>query len=175
MRLFVAIDIPPELQALLDERVPNLPGWRKTKQEQLHITLLFLGDCSGGDLNRIQNILSGIPFDRFTLELNGLGIFPHQKNPKIVWAGIKRSNKPMELQSSISEQLRGYGDGADHPEFIPHITLARRKSGSGRDRNFEELLNEISTTGSFHVDRFLLKNSILSLDGSRHEVIEEYQ
>ncbi len=174
MRLFTAIDIPEELKMNLDKTVPKLPGWKKTGREQLHITVVFLGECTDDEKKKISHFLKRILFECFELTVDRLGVFPNQEDPRILWAGIGKSKAIMELQSKISEILGGYGTGNEHHTYIPHITVARRKGGVGRDQNVDGLIEKNSLKASFWVDRFLLKRSVLSTEGSNHEILEEF-
>lgn len=60
MRLFISIDLPEEVQNELSSWIPDLPGIRKVKPEQLHLTLQFLGKCKMEQKDVIINKLTTI-------------------------------------------------------------------------------------------------------------------
>ena len=174
MRLFTAIDIPKDLKIKLNDFVADLRDWKRASARQLHITLLFLGECTDDERKKISNLLRSVSFKSFELTVDGFGVFPNRNDPRILWAGINKTGALMELQSNISETLQGYGSDTDFPDYIPHITLARRKNGRGRDRNIEELIEKKGVQSSFRANCFILKRSVLLPEGSHHETIETF-
>lgn len=174
MRLFTAIDFPGEIRNRIDELVPDLPGWRKTKKEQLHLTLLFLGDCTAQQKTIIEKRLTEIIFPEFEMVIQGPGVFPHPKNPRILWFGFTEDEILMKLQADMSEKLSELVKKPDQRNYLPHCTVARRKSGSGRDENINEVINKEYPAMAFTAGRFVLKQSTLKPGGSEHVVLKEY-
>ena len=67
MRLFVAIPLPDHVRRQVGLLCAGLPGARWVPLENLHITLRFLGELSGGAMDDVDAALAGISAPRFTL------------------------------------------------------------------------------------------------------------
>jgi len=144
MRLFVALDIEPDIRRRIarfrDEMKPLAPEVRWVGPETFHITLQFLGETK--NLGEIQNALrqvNGVPAE---ISFRGAGFFPSPKAPRVFWVGIEADRNLQELVTSIAKSLESLGFERDGGPFKPHLTLAR--AGSGRPR---PVSGERSATG----------------------------
>lgn len=172
MRLFVSIDLPGEIQENLQGWLPSLPGLRYSKKEQLHLTLLFIGESNEGQVNLIKERLRTVQFEPFQMVIERVGAFPGRKNPRVLWAGVEKSDELMDLQEKISEKLSGFTDDGGNHSFKPHITLARA-TRHFRFKKSDELFKK-SESVSLTVASVSLKKSILSEEGSIHTVLETF-
>lgn len=172
MRLFVSIDLPEEIQKYLQGWLPALPGLRYTKKEQLHLTLLFIGESDEDQVCLITEKLRTVQFEPFQMVIKGVGAFPGRKNPRVIWAGVEENDELMDLQKQISKKLSGFIDEGGNHSFKPHITLAR----ATRQFRFKKSdgLFEKSESLSLTVASVSLKKSILSQEGSTHTVLETF-
>lgn len=173
MRLFVSIDLPETVQKKLHGWLPDHSGLRYTPQKQLHLTLLFLGECTTEEKNVIIGKLSDITFNPFELMISDLGSFPDRKNPRVIWAGVKKNPDLPKLQKQISSTLKGFAEENENREFHPHITLARTNK-----RFIYKQTDQLYEPGepiSFNVDSFSLKKSVLSPEGSMHSVVNKFR
>jgi 2'-5' RNA ligase len=133
MRLFVALDIDPEIRARIsefrDEMKTFAPDVRWVGPETFHVTLQFLGETA-----RVGDIHSALDQVKpeTTLNFRGTGFFPNPKSPRIFWIGIETDEHLQQLAASIGAALQPLGFERDSGPFKPHLTLAR--SGSGRQR-----------------------------------------
>ncbi len=173
MRLFVSIDIPGSIQNKLAEIVPKAPCLRKTKKEQLHITLLFLGECSDVETESIINKLRGISFSPFELIVHKTGAFPNQNEPRVIWAGVKKQPKLNLLQKTILNELSECKEQEGNHNFTPHITLAR--VGKRFNQHLSSQIFREFEPMSFLVDSFSLKKSELHPEGSQHKIIQTFE
>ena len=126
MRLFIAILLSDELKdALLaaqNELYDRGVRGNYTPEENLHLTLAFIGDYP--DADRVLEALSGVSFAPFELALEGMGCFGD-----LWWAGL-RDSAPLEaLARRIRRALAEREIPFDRKRFSPHITLIRRASG----------------------------------------------
>ena len=173
MRLFVSIDPPKEICQLLAERVPDIPGIRKVKTEQIHLTLLFLGEQSGDNIHRIREALDEIRFEPFEVTVNELGVFPDSGNPSVLWAGLEESSDLIRLQKEISDVLSKFTKSENEARsYKPHITLARLKNISATE--CREIISEPFDSITFRVTGFKLKKSVLRKSGAEHETLKVY-
>ena len=167
-RLFVAIDLPGNLKADLAGLAFELPIARWVSQEELHLTLRFIGEVDEQSLSAIKSALSGIGFPAFPLSLCGVGHFPPGRRPRVLWVGINSSQELLQLQQEIELALIGSGIPADTRRFSPHITVARlRETLPAAVDRFETKHGTLSCP-AFEVGEFILYSSILTRHGAIH-------
>jgi 2'-5' RNA ligase len=138
-RTFIAIPIPDPIGTKLGQKqvelTPTVPGCRWTTGAPFHLTLAFLGDVRNRDLDELcRNVAAATePFERFELELKGLGAFPSLQKPRVIWAGITAIdlNPLLELRKAVVQAATQAGYRPDDLRFHPHITLGRIKSDRG--------------------------------------------
>lgn len=174
MRLFVSIDFAEHTREKIHSLIPEQKGWKKTSMQQLHLTLVFLGDCSAKEKEEIHQKLSEVEFAPFEIVIEGLGAFPNQASPRIIWAGVRQNNSLMDLQARISDQLKNHIKSNHTGSYIPHITVARKKSRKSINHIIQKNLNEETDPLTTEVKSFQLKKSILSSGGSEHQILHSY-
>lgn len=170
MRLFVAIDINSVevinqfemIQTLIKEY--NVRATYPAR-DQFHITLKFLGEVNEARISDIINLLNMIKLNSFRIRLNGVDGFPSLKNPRVIIVKVCESTELYKLQSLIEESLYKCGFKRETRPFKPHITLARIKAPWSWRRELIERLAQISLDSELVVDKFKLKQSILTNEG----------
>jgi RNA 2',3'-cyclic 3'-phosphodiesterase len=130
VRLFVAISIPDQLRdtinSLVSELRPSAPKAKWVRAENLHVTLKFIGNTNEVSLQAIQTALAGVRSTYpVTLKLQGLGFFPSERRPAVLWTGMKASANLTQLAKDIDLKLHTVGFPLDTRPFTPHLTLAR--------------------------------------------------
>ncbi len=135
MRLFVALEIPSAVRENLDALINELRAadasssknkarWVRT--ENLHVTLKFIGNVDAGKLDAIRAALAEVcSGGAVELHFRGLGFFPNEKRPRVLWAGIEASPHLVTLAADIDARLEKLGIPHETREFSPHLTLAR--------------------------------------------------
>ena len=172
-RIFLAINLPNKVKTELlryKERWPALPA-RWTTPENLHITLMFLGNTSDKELKEIQKNAGGIAtrHKAFSFSLSQIVYEPQKKQPRMICAKGTMSKELMSLQKDLARAL-GYQE--EHP-FSLHITLARLNEWEFRRIEPEErpiIDEEISLT--IPVSSFEIMESTLKRGGAKYSVIE---
>lgn len=168
----MSIDLPGKIREKLRDWLPDLQNLRYTKQEHLHLTILFLGECNEGESKLIAKKLETVRFDPFQMEIQGIGAFPGRKKPRVIWAGVKKSSELMNLQKLISDKLSAFTDDSSERTFKPHITLARVNKRFKQKKIVQ--LFETKKSLTVKVNSFSLKKSVLSAEGSVHTTLEKY-
>ena len=139
---------------------------RMTKRQQIHLTLMFLGDRTNRDLEHITQALSGIQHEPLSLACTGYDLF----EPSVIYAKIEGANS---LVKAIDETLFPLNIHREHREFIGHATLARTKEESTasvrRVLASLPLFHELST-----VNRFTLFQSKISHLGAEYSVLKRF-
>ena len=173
-RLFVAIELPPQIKAHLAQLSFGLPGARWTDDDQMHLTLRFIGEVDRFLFDDIRKNLFEVQFDPFDLVLEGVGCFPTRGKPQVLWAGVERSEPLVSLRNRVERVVAQTGVEPEGRKFSPHITLARLKDTPQSHLN-EYLAEHISfQTEPFEVEEFHLYSSVLTSKGAIHEKEETY-
>lgn len=172
MRLFVSIELPGRVREKLHGWLPDHHGLRYTKQEQLHLTLLFLGECDEEEGKWVIDKLKTVHFNPFQMTIHGVGAFPSQKNPRVIWAGVEKNSELINLHSQVKDKLSAFASESSARVFKPHITLARTTAGSEIKKT--DRLFKTDETLSVKVESISLKRSILSDRGSSHTTLGKF-
>lgn len=157
-----------ELQQVLrrTDAVLRLP-----RPEDLHLTLLFLGDTPAADCPQLAELMDGVArfHGPFTLQLKGVSVFGPPARPRVVWAAVKPCPPLMRLQQVLAEGVARLGHPVEARAFAPHLTLARVDS-IGNDRSLTSALTSITDNdlGEQPVSHILLMRSGLKSDTSRY-------
>lgn len=100
-----------------------LCGGRCTRPEAVHITLVFLGEVEIARLAELSASVAGIRAPSFTLTLDRLGYWRHNR---IAWAAPTQIPPPVvQLADDVRAALRGAGFSFDAKPCWPHATLLR--------------------------------------------------
>ncbi len=174
MRVFIAIDIPDNIKEeiyLLSKKVEGIIG-KPVEKENLHITIKFIGEIEENLLEELKKILENIFYNKFYLELSGVGTF----NNRVLWIGISKGFREIvELHNLIEEKLAKIRIPKDF-NFHPHLTIYRIKNIEYK-KNFEESIKLLKNYKSpqILVDRIYLKHSTLTYKGPIYRNIGEYK
>ena len=173
-RLFVAILPPEHIRDLLIDAMDDSPDFRWQDDEQLHLTLRFVGEVDRPVAEDLANSLARIRADPFSIRVSGVGRF-EQRNGGALWAGIEPKEPVAALASKIERACQQVGLEPEHRAFHPHITLARWKGR--RSREIADFLDRKRSLASesFEVDAFTLFESRLSRHGAHYEEVAGYQ
>jgi 2'-5' RNA ligase len=185
-RLFIAIPLPDSIQASLEGVASRLqkgcqfshcrPAW--VEIQNIHLTLCFLGKTSPDHVRPLRDSLGHVlkNVEAVQLEIKGLGVFPHWKKPKILWAGVRdRGKKLSTLKDSIDQSMAPFGYRPEDREFKPHLTLARIKSFKDV-RVLEQQVRSLSPCrlGSMYGDRLNLYRNLLEPTGAVYHILESF-
>lgn len=124
MRLFIALNFGDETKNKLLETQNRLKSFAKsgnfTRAENLHVTLVFIGEAGERERRRILSVIDGLDAHGFSLTFSGFGSFG-----SLYWMGIKRSQPLDALYEKLCLGLSREGFKIEKRGFKPHITLAR--------------------------------------------------
>lgn len=167
-RLFVAIDLPPEVKAIVAGLSRELSGARWVGGEELHLTLRFLGEVDADLFASIKTALAGVAGASFPLGLRGVGHFPPGRHPRVLWVGMETTPPLLRLQRDIELALIGVGVEPDERPFSPHITVARLKDPQPEQVERFETRHAGLVLPPFQVRTFILYSSVLTRQGAIH-------
>lgn len=125
MRLFVAIELPERLKRELTRIQSGVPGARWVKPENMHLTLLFLGEVDGGRMEDLSYELARIDMSSFEIAPSGAGQFSGGGGVKTLWMGAGPEAPLVDLHAKVLRAAKRVGFPASRQAYKPHITLAR--------------------------------------------------
>ena len=172
-RLFVAVRPPEPIRDLLIDAMDDSPDFRWQEEEQLHLTLRFVGEVDRPVAEDLASALSHIRSQRFSLRVSGVGRF-EQRNGGALWAGLEPREPLAALAAKVERACQKAGLEPEHRAFHPHITLARWKGR--RSREVTDFLDRKGGLVSepWAVDAFTLFESRLSRHGAHYEEVASY-
>jgi len=173
MRLFLSLPIPPELAQALTRltRAIELPKGRRTAPENLHLTLVFLGEVAEPTLPQIEQELSKLNFAPFPLKLTSLNTFPRAG---VLLAEIEPARPLLHLQAKVAASMARCGFAPEDPEarpYHPHLTLAPFH-GPLRINKSQHALPP-SLQRSFRADTVNLYRSHPTPTGAHYEILAQ--
>ena len=131
--------------------------------DNLHLTLLFLGNVASADITRLQNHLSRVASTPFHLMLDRWGQF---SKPGILWIGPQQTPTPLQqLHSDVVAACRDVVRVRES-QYIPHVTLFRKLQQLPPVEAFEPV--------AWLVDRFVLVASNTRPQGVQYRVLQEF-
>lgn len=173
-RLFVAIRPPEDVRDLLIDAMDDSPALRWVGDEQLHLTLRFIGEVERPVANDIATWLDRLRSPKFDIRIRGVGKF-EQRNGGALWAGVEPKKPLAALAAKVERAIQEVGLEPEKRAFSPHITLARwnRRNADAVDAFLRR--NSGLTSEPFEVDRFILFESRLSRHGPHYEAIAQFE
>lgn len=182
IRAFISIDV--EDKHILDKILEIQHSILKVKcrikfvePENIHLTLKFLGEIPVSMVDEIVKVMEKATISPFTIEIKGVGAFPHNRRARVIWIGVgKGSDRVCEIFRRLDIGLRSLGFISERKSFIPHITIGRVKGGCDFQR-LEKILNNFTffQFGEIFVDNIRLKKSVLTPKGPIYTTLREVE
>jgi len=176
----VALDLPREIRDALQKPAEKLKPLAATarwsRPEALHVTLKFIGNVDASKLGAIRGALATVCSDEpVEMRVRGMGFFPDERRPHVLWAGIEASPNLAPLAAAIEQRLEPLGIPREERKFSPHLTLARLKDS----RRVQELVSAVAEMksrdfGSTIETQFHLFESHTKPSGAEYKKIESY-
>jgi 2'-5' RNA ligase len=173
-RLFVAIRPPEPIRDLLIDAMDDSPELRWVGEDNLHLTLRFIGEVERPQAEDIATALGRIRCPAFELRIAGVGQFAH-RNGGALWAAIEPRDQVSALAAKIERACSAAELEPERRAFHPHITVARwnRRSTDTVQAFLER--NRSLASQPFAVAQFTLFESRLSRHGAHYEAVADYR
>ncbi|MEM2760157.1 MAG: RNA 2',3'-cyclic phosphodiesterase [Nitrososphaerales archaeon] len=178
MRTFVAVEVSSKeaVQSMLEFQKTLLRTGLKAKPvnaNQLHFTLMFLGEINEAMLQSIKSKLADMKFEPIDVSYSGVGVFPNSKFVRVIWIGVDDDSAPklIKLAKEVESRLNALGFYSDKP-FTPHVTLFRvngkirdinsirvfkdKKFGTDTLKIVKVKKSELTSTGPIYSDLFMV-------------------
>lgn len=172
-RLFVAIRPPTAIRDRLIDAMDDSPelGW--VKDDNLHLTLRFIGEVEPRHADDIAAALARIRHPPFALRIAGIGRFD-RRNGGALWAGIEPKAPVAALAAKVERACTLAGLPPERRTFHPHITIARYHRRSAAFADALTARNRALASDPFEVSQFTLYQSHLSRHGAHYEAVASY-
>jgi 2'-5' RNA ligase len=178
LRLFVALDFPEAVRASLRDLISRLrplsSGARWARPEGMHITLKFIGETDRAKLDAINSALASVHSARTVeMQFRGLGFFPNERKPRVLWCAVEAPPNLATLASQIDSALEPAGVPRGTRAFVPHLTLARFDSQHGL-KGADKLVSAAEELKSYEFgaareSEFYLYESVLKPSGAEYK------
>ena len=197
-RVFCAINLPTAIKeklffyqreiedsfgSLMEEGGVSPIRW--TKKDNLHITLVFLGNTSDQEIAEICQTVKKATQNKepFSIHLNKICLGPPlpagqapNKAPRMVWVEGEKSQELADIQTDLEKTLfKNFtpGKGGTGRNFRSHLSLGRIRQWQWQQYNPEEMPEiEKEISLSFEVDSIEIMESILKPRGPEYIVLE---
>ncbi|MFD1611097.1 RNA 2',3'-cyclic phosphodiesterase [Sphingomonas tabacisoli] len=172
-RLFVAIRPPADIRSRLLGLMQGVKGARWQDDEQLHITLRFIGEVDGRQAEDAAAVLDSVRASPVSVAVAGVGSFGSRGRTNAIWAGVRPHEPLAHLHRKIDQALVRTGLEPERRAYLPHITLARFGRESG---GVEAFLADHAGLASppFEIAAFGLYESHLGHEGASYALVQRY-
>lgn len=171
-RLFIGIRPPVAVREALIDTMEALKGARWQDDEQLHLTLRFIGEVERPVANDLAAALASITWQPFDLALESVSHFERKGMPTAIWARVLPTPELNGLRRKIERVCDLTGLGRETRRFTPHITIARLNRHTGPIAPW--LTRHASFRTTWQVDGFTLFESHLLASGAHYAVAAHY-
>lgn len=176
IRAFLALPLDEGTRSALAVQQFLLPLPAKVPVENLHLTLVFLGEVAERALEEAHEAFAALRLPAFELTLQGLGLFGGAR-PHLAYAGVAPNEALMRLQRKFETEARRAGLAIEGRRFLPHVTLGRfHPPGFEVAARLERAIAEQGgfRSGPMPVRAVVLYESRRSRGGSRYEELARY-
>lgn len=149
--------------ARLLRRVNQHHGGKQVHSDNLHLTLVFLGNVQLTQRQCVEKAADTISIMPFRLCLDHVGLF---RGPRVVWLGIKETPDALkQLATNLQGAARHCGIQLDEKPFTPHVSLLRKVTQ----------LNALHIEPvSWDVNEFCLVHSVSGPEGVEYRVVKTW-
>lgn len=172
IRLFVALRPPPAIRASLAATMDGVIGARWQDDDQLHLTLRFIGEVERPVAEDIAAAIGQVHAEAPVVGLNGVGRFERRGATTALWAGVTPHDALAALHRKVDQACVRAGLAPERRAYLPHLTLARLARGAaGPDAERWIATHAGLSSAPFAMPHLVLYESVLTRDGARYELV----
>ena len=172
-RLFVALRPPEDIRDPLIDTMEGVVGARWQGDDQLHLTLRFVGEVDAAQADDLASALQAVRLAPFTLRLRGVGTFERKGRTTALWAKVEESEPLAILQRRGETACRRAGLAPETRRFVPHVTIARINASTGPIGGWLAQHGRLALP-DWHVTHFHLYESRLDAGGAHYEPLLDF-
>jgi 2'-5' RNA ligase len=179
-RLFIALRPPPAVRSALlslsHGMSGDVPGARWQDDDQLHLTLRFVGAVERPVAEDVAAALARLVAPAPSVALAGVGRFERRGGTEAVWAGVAPHGPLAHLARKVDQACVRAGLPAERRAYLPHVTLARFSRSAGLSPAIDRWLAAHAGLASepFALTHLVLYESHLGTDGARYEAVARW-
>lgn len=173
LRLFVALRPPPAIRERLLATMGGVPGARWQDDEQLHLTLRFVGEVDGRTAEDLAAALAAVRAPAPSVALAGVGRFGDRRRGGALWAGVAPHDVLTRLHRKVDQACVRAGLPPEGRAYLPHVTLARLPRSVAGAPEVEGWLADTAGLASapFTLPHLILYQSYLGREGAYYEPV----
>ena len=171
MRLFIALRPGPEIRSVLLDAMEGVACARWQDDDQMHVTLRFIGEVDRPQAEDVAAALDGIHAPALQVRIAGVGRFADT-----LWAGLAPQEGLAALHRKVDHACVRAGLQPERRAYVPHITLARFARSAGQDPAIARWLATHAALASpvFTLGHVALYRSTLGHGGARYEALARW-
>lgn len=187
LRTFIAVPLSTAvidaLDALQTELKHDCPRGtvRWVPPDHIHLTLHFLGDIVPDRVDPVKAALQVVARNvpTFEFEAGGLGAFPNERRPRVIWVGVEdKSSWLALLHEAVNEAMARLGFERETRRFSPHLTLGRvqRRASYGEAQAIGKVISTTTSgsLGTVQVEKLIFFQSILRPSGAEYTPLDVF-
>src|SRR5205085_123391 len=184
LRLFCAIALSDVVRVRAYDQLRRLrasapqvkASWER--EEKLHVTLKFLGETEAERVSALTEAATraATGVSSFELTLEGAGVFPPTRDPRVLWLGIKDSQGQLAgLHERLEAECVAAGLARDPRPFHAHVTLARIRTANAAARRLARYHQQLGFAPlPFAVNALSIMRSDLTSNGSQYTLLSRH-
>lgn len=158
---------------MLSAIMAGVPGARWQDDDQLHLTLRFIGDVDRRLAEDIALAIANVRAAPIAIALSGVGDFAKLGRSNALWAGVTPHDALTTLHKKVDQAMVRLGLPPEGRAYLPHITVARLPRSAGAAPEIAAFLAAQAGLSSapFTLSHLMLFESHLTGDGARYETV----
>lgn len=176
IRLFVALRPPLAIRDSLADLMDHVPGARWQSDEQLHVTLRFVGEVDRHQGEDLAAALASLHAPMPQVALSGVGQFGRGGRADTLWAGLAPAAPLAHLAAKVEQACRRAGLPPEPRAYRPHVTVARLPRSLGGAPEVERWCRDHAGLASapFPLPHLILYQSHLGHEGAMYEPVARW-
>jgi len=176
IRLFVALRPPLAIRDRLADLMDGVAGARWQDDEQLHLTLRFVGEVERPQAEDLADALAQVHAPAPVVALAGVGSFGARGRADTLWAGVAPAEPLRHLHAKVEQACARAGLPPERRAYHPHVTVARlpRSLGGGPDVAAWCARHAALASEAFALAHLVLYRSDLGRHGAVYEPVARW-
>jgi 2'-5' RNA ligase len=174
IRSFLAFELAPKVREQIKTVSTELQKTRMpvrwVKVDNIHLTIIFLGSVNEDKIDDIKEKVNSVVkrFSIFKTRLNGVGVFPNWRRPRVIWVGLNGEIERLSrFRDELQTELKVLGLKEEKRPYRPHLTIGRFKGASNRDEELKWIIDRYHdiTSDQYYLNELVFFKSDLKPDG----------
>lgn len=176
IRLFVALRPPVAIRDALGDIQEGVPGARWQDDDQLHLTLRFVGEVDRPQAEDLADALAQVHAPAPKVALAGVGSFGARGRADTLWAGVTPHAPLRHLHAKVEAACARAGLPPDRRAYAPHVTVARlpRSLGAAPEVARWCAAHAALRSEPFTLPHLILYRSTLGREGASYEPVARW-